>query len=97
MRAVGYAVCTMDVSELASLLGMPYAARSLAQPAVTLPTTEASVALVHAGAAHIPVSQLLSGPTTDAFVPATTSPMRACASRHFASDEVTTEARVCWH
>lgn len=93
-RAVGYAVCTNDVSSLEFPEEKPYDWRSLEQPFVMLPTTAAKVSFVHAGCAQRPVSQELTGLMTEVFEPDTTMPTRDCAFRHFVSGDVTSCAKV---
>lgn len=86
--------------ELESTSDRPSSPSSVGHPAVTLETTVARVAFVHAGREHIPVSQVLTVGTMEVFVVLeveTTRPMRACAFRHDASEFPTMVASAAWH
>jgi hypothetical protein len=86
LRTVGYASCTALVAADASDPSMPSDPSSFPHPLVTFEMISPSVLLLHAGAPHMPVSHVLTGPTSDSLVlPETTSWMSAPAFRHAAA------------
>jgi len=82
LRTVGYNVSISVVREDNKSDVMPADVNSVEQPVVMFWMTAAIVALVQAGAAHMLVSQLLIGWTSEVLDPAVTTGMRAPIARH---------------
>jgi len=94
---VGYASCTVVMSEEGSVVERPAEESSELHPDVMLVTTADRVLLEQGPSAQRPVNQLLIGSTMDEFVPPVTKETRADGLRQAASGEARTFVSAVLH